>query len=85
MEPYQLFCLGVPGSAELADAIDGAFSSLREAMAGHLTGRTFFNFLGSSDDPSRAFSPATLSRLAEVKRRVDPHGTIRSNRPVLRR
>jgi hypothetical protein len=83
-EPYQLFCLGVPMSPELAGAIDGAFASVEEALAGHLTGRTFFNFLGPSEDPGRAFSAAALARLGEVKRRVDPAGTIRSNRPVLR-
>lgn len=83
-EPYQLFCLGVPMMPELAAAIDSAFASVREAMAEHLTGRTFFNFLGSSDDPRRAFSAEALDRLGEVKQRVDPHGTIRSNRPVLR-
>jgi hypothetical protein len=83
VEPYQLFCLGVPMSRELAAAIEGAFASVEEALAGHLTGRTFFNFLADSDDPSRAFSAEALGRLAEVKRRVDPRGTIRSNRPVL--
>jgi hypothetical protein len=57
---------------------------MTEALARHLTGRTFFNFLGDSDDPRRAFSAEALARLGEVKRRVDPHGTIRSNRPVLR-
>jgi hypothetical protein len=83
-EPYQLFCLGVPMSPELGGAIAGSFGTMREAMAGHLTGRTFFNFLGDSDDPRRAFSAEALDRLGDVKRRVDPHGTIRSNRPVLR-
>jgi hypothetical protein len=83
-EPYQLFCLGVPVSPELSKAIEGAFASVEEALVGHLTGRTFFNFLGDSDDPGRAFSAETLGRLGEVKRRVDPAGTIRSNRPVLR-
>ena len=83
-EPYQLFCLGVPMSPELAGAIQGAFASVGEVLVGHLSGRTFFNFLGASDDPGRAFSPAVLARLGEVKRRVDPAGTIRSNRPVLR-
>lgn len=83
-EPYQLFCLGVPMSPELAGAVAGSFESVTDALAGHLTGRTFFNFLGDSDDPGRAFSVEALARLREVKRRVDPHGTVRSNRPVLR-
>jgi hypothetical protein len=82
-EPYQLFCLGVPMSPELGAAIDGAFGSVLQSLAGHLTGRTFFNFLGDDDEPGRAFSPATLARLRAVKRTVDPAGTFRSNRPVL--
>lgn len=84
-EPFQLFCLGVPLSPELAVAIHSAFGAVEAALAGHLTGRTFFNFLGDSDDPRRAFSPDALTRLGAVKRRVDPRGTIRSNRPVLQR
>ena len=84
LEPYQLFSLGVPMFPELAEAIQGSFASLRGALAGYFTGRTFFNFLGASEDPGRAFGDDALARLQAVKRAVDPDGTIRSNRPVLR-
>ena len=81
-EPYQLFCLGVPMSPELAGAIEATFAAVAEAMSARLTGRTLFNFLADCDDPGRSFTAETLHRLRQVKGRVDPHGTIRSNRPV---
>lgn len=34
--------------------------------------------------PTRAFSPAALERLQQIKRRRDPRGIMRSNRPVVR-
>jgi hypothetical protein len=82
-EPYQLFELGVPMAPELVPAIQAAFARTGDALAGHLSGRTSFTFLGSDDDPSRAFPDGALRRLQEVKRRVDPAGVVRSNRPVL--
>jgi hypothetical protein len=82
-EPYQLFALGVPMFPELAAALEMAFVGLQVALDGHLSERTFFTFLGSDSDPSRAFAPGGLDRLREIKRAVDPHGVIRSNRPVL--
>jgi hypothetical protein len=83
-EPYQLFELGVPMMPELVPAIQAAFARTGDALAGHLSGRTAFTFLGSDDDPTRAFSDESLRRLQETKRRVDPAGVIRSNRPVTR-
>ena len=84
-EPYQLFELGVPMVPELVPAIQAAFARTGDALAGHLSGRTSFTFLGSDDDPSRAFSDESLRRLQELKSRVDPRGVVRSNRPVVRR
>jgi hypothetical protein len=82
-QPYILFALGIPAAPELAIAIAGTFDRLNVAMAGHTNGRTVPNFLGSDGDVARAWSPATRVRLAAVKTAVDPHHTIRSNRPVL--
>jgi hypothetical protein len=83
-EPYQLFALGVPMFPELAAALEMAFVGLQVALDGHLSDRTFFTFLGSESDPSRAFAAHALERLQQIKRCVDPRGVIRSNRPVLR-
>ena len=83
-EPYQLLEVGVPMMPELVSAIQAAFARTGDAMAGHLSGRTSFTFLGSDDDPTRAFSDESLRRLRDMKQRVDPAGVVRSNRPVVR-
>ncbi|MEU4607203.1 hypothetical protein AB0F43_29825 [Kribbella sp. NPDC023972] len=85
LEPYQFFCLGVPVAPEVEAAIETCFADVRKALAGHSTGRTMFTFLVADDDPARAFSPAALARLRQLKRRTDPYGVIRSNRHVLPR
>jgi hypothetical protein len=74
----------MPMSPEIAAGIEMTFAAVTEAMNGYLTGRTFFTFLGSDDDPTRAFPPDALDRLARTKRSVDPNVVVRSNRPVLR-
>jgi hypothetical protein len=82
--PFQLFCLGIPMVPELGVAIEAAFAAVKVSMEDYLTGRTFFTFLGSDDDPSAAFAPESLARLQDIKRAVDPNSVLRSNRPVLR-
>jgi len=84
-EAFQFFCLGVPVGPEVEAAIEACFADVRKALAGHSTGRTMFTFLGADDDPGRAFAPAALTRLRQLKRQTDPNGVIRSNRPVLPR
>lgn len=71
-------------TVELGTAIEWSFDEMRIALGSHLSGRTFFNFLGDSDDPRRAFSEDALRRLQKAKQGNDPQGVIRSNRPVLR-
>ena len=83
-EPYQLFCLGIPMVPELGLAIEASLKTVRAAMHEYLSGRTFFTFLGADADPTAAFTPKALARLQEIKRTVDPHGVLRSNRPVIR-
>jgi FAD/FMN-containing dehydrogenase len=85
VEPYQLFCLGVPVTSEAAAVIEACFADVHTALAGHHTGRTMFTFLGADEDPGRAFPAGALARLRRLKRRTDPYGVIRSNRPVLAR
>ena len=81
-QPYLLFALGVPAMPELAAAIATTFDRLDVATEGHTNGRTVPNFLGADGDLDRAWYPATRTRLAQVKSVVDPHHTVRSNRPV---
>jgi hypothetical protein len=81
-EPYTWFALGVPASAEVATAVEGTFLQLRDAVAGHTSGRGLLNFLGAHGDPGRWWSPATRERLVAAKEAADPWGLVRSNRPV---
>ncbi|MGW9629565.1 FAD-binding oxidoreductase [Agromyces sp. NPDC055520] len=61
---------------------DAAFEPLRELAAKYPGGPTLPSFLSSGATLADAYDRATLDRLAAVKRRVDPHGVIRSNRPL---
>ena len=72
----------MPAVPDLAVAIATSFDKLDVATEGHTDGRTVPNFLGSDGDLDRAWSASTRARLALVKFAVDPHHTIRSNRPV---
>ena len=83
-QPYLLFTMGVAGAPGLAEAIAGAFAALDGMLAEHTDGRTVPNFLGTGGDLDRVWDAETRSRLAVIKRRIDPLSTIRSNRPVLR-
>jgi hypothetical protein len=82
-EPYVLFSVGVPMVPELEVAVEHRFGLLADVLAGHSSGRTLFNWLGSDLNPRRAFSPETLHRLQAIKSDRDPAGILRSNRPVL--
>ena len=63
-----------------ADALDAAFAPLRAQGEG-----TYFSF-DTSPAPTlvtQAFPPATLARLREIKRAVDPANLFRDNGNVL--
>jgi hypothetical protein len=82
-EPYLLFALGVPDGPDAAAAITSAFSRLEVRLREHTSGRTVPNFMGAGNDLDQVWPAGVREKLAEVKRRVDPVHTIRSNRPVL--
>jgi hypothetical protein len=82
-EPYLLFALGVPHGPEAAAAIAGAFGRLEARLRDHTSGRTVPNFMGAGHDLDQIWPAGVREKLAELKRRVDPVHTIRSNRPVL--
>ena len=82
-EPYLLFALGVPDGPEAATAIAGAFGRLEARLRDHASGRTVPNFMGAGNDLDQIWPACVRDKLAEIKRRVDPVHTIRSNRPVL--
>jgi FAD/FMN-containing dehydrogenase len=80
--PYVLFALGVVAMPALVEPITATFARIDEAVAGHTDGRTVPNLLAVGDDIGRAWPAEVRRRLAEIKARVDPHGTIVSNHPV---
>jgi hypothetical protein len=82
-EPYLLFALGVPPGLDAAVAITSAFSRLEVRLREHTSGRTVPNFMGAGNDLDQVWPAGVREKLAEIKRRVDPVHTIRSNRPVL--
>jgi hypothetical protein len=60
-------------------------SSLARALSDGATAPTYVGFLGDEEEDGvrRAYPPATLARLIEVKRRYDPENLFRLNLNVL--
>ena len=56
-------------------------ASLAEALSGGVTTPAYVGFIGEGgkDDVRRAYPPATLKRLAQVKRRYDPDNLFHLN------
>jgi FAD/FMN-containing dehydrogenase len=82
-EPFQLFALGIPAVPELAAPIRAGFAAVDDALGRHLTARRMPNFIGEHEDDASGYDRAALERLRTIKRARDPHGVIRSNKPVL--
>ncbi len=82
-EPFQLFAVGVPMVPELAAAIPHGFAAL-DAAVGHLAAEHRMpNFTPDGGSDAAGYDADRLERLREIKRQRDPHGVIRSNKPVL--
>jgi hypothetical protein len=65
---------------ELAPAVASSMGRVRAALDAHSSGHTPPNF---GDDAATIYPPDVLARLRDVKRRRDPNGVIRGNRPIL--
>jgi hypothetical protein len=63
--------------------IEAAFETLGRSLEPVTVRRTLPNFAGEGQADSRGYDAATLQRLRALKRERDPHGVIRSNKPVL--
>ncbi len=77
-QPYALLANG-PTTPETADDTRASLDRVRAAVAPYDSGRDPANF-GAVE---RIHAPDVLDRLRDLKRRRDPAGVIRSNRPVL--
>jgi FAD/FMN-containing dehydrogenase len=80
---YSAHAVGVAMTPESGQATASRLVDLRTALTPYATGRRFHTFKGADPGSGDAFDPAVLARLQAVKRRYDPHGVVRGNRPVL--
>ncbi|WP_028477725.1 FAD-binding oxidoreductase [Nocardia sp. CNY236] len=81
-EPYMLYLFGL-GLPHLVDGVRARLGAIVDALGGQISGQKPYTFLAPEENASAAFDSATLTRLREIKRAVDPHGIIRANFPVL--
>jgi len=79
-EPYMMVCGGPVPESGSALELQSRIDRVGAALSGHAAGRTPPNF---GDNAASIYPAAVLTRLRQIKRRRDPHGVIRSNRPVL--
>lgn len=79
-EPYALVALGVVPIPEMIDPVMTGLHDVEDSMSDYWTGRSPVN---TGDQAARIYPPAVLDRLRAIKRARDPHGRIRSNRPVI--
>lgn len=77
---YTVFAAAIIMDPTAALDPDALFEPLDEAVAGRTVQLTVPTFLTHGQGLADAYGEADLARLAEIKRRVDPHDVIRSNR-----
>lgn len=81
-EPYALYLFGVPTSPESAAAVRERQRELVRDLTPSISGRKPYTYLTPGETVAEAFAPDVLTRLRDIKHRMDPHHTIRSNYPV---
>jgi hypothetical protein len=79
---FVMLGIGMPMTPELGRAIEGHLDSFDEAMSPWLADGGYFNFAERPCDADAILPAETCARLAEVKRRWDPDGTIVANHAV---
>jgi hypothetical protein len=79
---FVMLGIGMPVTPELGQAIEGRLDSFDEAMAPWIADGGYFNFAERPCDADAILPAETCARLAEVKRKWDPEGTIVANHAV---
>ncbi|HEX4669404.1 MAG TPA: FAD-binding oxidoreductase [Solirubrobacterales bacterium] len=79
---FVMLGIGLPMTPELGQAIEGQLDSFDAAMAPWVADGGYFNFAERPCDADAILPAETCARLAEVKRRWDPDGTIVANHAV---
>jgi FAD/FMN-containing dehydrogenase len=80
-EPYVIYGFGISTDPARAKAITAKTRALADALP--TSGRKPFSFLNPTETVADAFTPATMDRLRDIKRRHDPDNLFRSNFPIL--
>ncbi|GAA0972204.1 MULTISPECIES: FAD-binding oxidoreductase [Nocardiopsis] len=81
-EPYYVYALGVPVSAQAAQGIRERLGRLVADLGPLVSGRKPLTALAPGESVADVFGPEALARLRRIKRERDPHGVVRSNYPV---
>lgn len=79
---FVMLGVGLPMTPELGQAIEGKLDSFDEVMAPWVADGGYFNFAERPCDADAILPAETCARLAEVKRKWDPDGTIVANHIV---
>jgi hypothetical protein len=79
---FVMLGVGMPMTAELGEAIGAHLDRLREALSPWAADGGYFNFAERPCDVDAILPPEACERLAEVKRRWDPDGTIVANHAI---
>ena len=80
---YLLSAMAMAPTPQHAAAATAALQGLTSGLAPWRIPSSVLTFLGKDAPLSAAYDAATVARLQEVKRSVDPRGVFRSNHPVL--
>ena len=73
---------GLVFDSAMVPGIGLALGKVRDAAAPHTVHGRVVTFLAPGEDLGAAYGAPEIARLRAVKARVDPGGTIRSNRPL---
>jgi FAD/FMN-containing dehydrogenase len=79
---YMTYGVGMLPGPEAAPAVAAAQAAAREALDACDDGVRYLNFSERRAEPEALFGPRTLTRLREVKQRVDPGNLFRGNQPI---
>lgn len=79
---FVMLGIGLPMTPELGQAIEARLDRFDEAMAPWVADGGYFNFAERPCDADAILPAETCSRLADVKRKWDPDGTIVANHTV---
>ena len=80
--PFVMYSVGFAPTPEAAEAVEGAVSVLRGAVAEWEAEHTYMNFADTRRGPRSLFDGEAYDRLCRIKAEVDPADTFLSNHPL---